>query len=584
LNSYPEEAENVQASEKDSLLAYTIDNNLFISISGKQIQVTDDTDPGIVNGQTVHRNEFGISGGIFWSPTGQDLAYYRKDETMVSEYPIVSIDERIAEVRPVRYPMAGMTSEQVRLMVYHLKDGSTTTVKTGETADQYLTSVTWGPEGKDIYIALLNRDQNHLVLNRYDAATGDLIKTLFEEKDPEYVEPLFPLHFVPSVPNLFVWFSERDGYQHLYLYNTEGQMIRQLTQGEWVVHELTGFDPNGTKAFFLATKNSPLNQDLFSVDLKNGRITPLSLKPGTHRPVMNPSGKYFLDNFSDTAVCREYRVVDEKGRVLQVLHSSKDPMDNFETGRLRIFTLQAEDGTDLYCSMILPSGFDPAKKYPVIDYVYGGPHAQLVTNTWNGGASLFMYYMAEQGYIIFTLDNRGSDNRGRDFEQAVFRHLGTLETQDQMTGINYLKTLPFVDPERIGVHGWSYGGFMTISMMLKQPDVFKAGVCGGPVCDWKYNEVMYGERYMDTPEANPDGYKEASLLEQAANLEGDLLIIHGTSDDVVVWQHSLQMMKRFIEEGKLVDYFVYPGHGHGVGGKDRVHLNRKIEKYFLDHL
>lgn len=582
LNSYPEDAENLDPSPADSVLAYTVKNNLFISASGKQIQVTSDKDTNIVNGQIVSRNEFGIYKGTFWSPSGKHLAYYKKDESRVTNYPIVNTDERIAVVQPIKYPMAGMSSEQVSLVIYHLGTNSYTTIKTDGPYDQYLTCVTWGPEDKDIYIALLNRGQNHLVLNRYDAQTGALIKTLFEESDAKYVEPLFPLYFDPQKPGQFVWFSERDGYQHLYLYDINGTLIRQLTQGPWVVTDLVGI--RAGKVSFLATKNSPLNQDLFAVDLRTGKMTQLSINTGTHSPYVSRNGKYFIDIYSDTSTTRVYQVVDDKGRVLQVMHSSDDPLRNYKIGDLRIFKLEAADGSDLYCSMILPSDFNPSKKYPVIDYVYGGPHAQLVTNSWLGGSSLFMYYMAEKGYIIFTLDNHGSDNRGKDFEQAVFRHLGTLETQDQMVGINYLKQLPYVDTSRIGVHGWSYGGFMTISMMLKQPDVFKVGVCGGPVCDWKYYEVMYGERYMDTPEENPEGYAEASLLNQAANLKGDLLIIHGTWDPTVVWQHSLQLLKRFIEEGRQVDYFVYPGQGHGVGGKDRVHLNNKIEKYFTDHL
>jgi len=584
VNSYPDEAENMDFSPDPGILAYTLNNNLFISSEGIQSKVTNDTIDGIVNGQVVHRNEFGIKKGTYWSPSGKHLAYYRKDETMVTQYPIVNTGERIATVHDIRYPMAGMSSEQVSLMIYHLEDNTHTQIKTDGPPDQYLTSVTWGPDDKDIYVAILNRDQDHLKLNRYDAKTGNLINTLFEERDPEYVEPLFPLYFLESNPELFIWMSERDGFQHLYLYNTEGQLIRQLTKGDWMVTSLAGTNLKGTKAFFLATKNSPLNQDLFSVEINSGKILPLSLKNGTHTTILNKSGKYFIDIFSDTITCREYSIADEKGRVLQVIHTSDDPLRNYSIGKARIFKLKAQDGTDLLCRLILPSGFNPGKKYPVIDYVYGGPHDQLVNNTWLGGASLFLYYLAEQGFIIFTLDNRGSDNRGQEFEQAIFRRLGAREAEDQMTGINYLKQLSYIDTDRIGIHGWSYGGFMTINMMLREPDVFKTGVCGGPVCDWKYYEVMYGERYMDTPEQNPEGYASSSLLDQAANLKGNLLIIHGTSDPVVVWQHSLQMLKRFIEEGKLVDYFVYPGHEHGVGGKDRLHLNRKIEKYFLDNL
>lgn len=584
INFYPENAENTDANADLSKIAYTLENNLYLAVNGEQKQITHDENPGIVNGQIVHRNEFGIDKGTFWSPDGNFLAYYHKDETMVTDYPIVDIDTRIATVENIKYPMAGMTSEQVKLVVYRLSDSSSVTISTGEPVDQYLTSVTWSPDEQDIYIGILNRGQNHLKLNRYDVATGNLEVTLLEESDAKYVEPLHPLYFVPSEPDHFIWFSQRDGYQHLYLYSTSGQMIRQLTGGPWVVTSLLGMDPKGGKAYFLATKNSPLNEDVFSVDLKSAKIQSVSLSTGVHTPTLSPDGKYLLDVFSDTTVCREYDVVDTRGKVLQVIFRSDDPLDDYVHCNSRIFTLQADDGTPLYCQMVTPPDFNTGKKYPVIVYVYGGPHAQLVNNTWLGGTGLFNYYMAQEGYIIFTLDNRGSANRGKDFEQAVFRNLGTLEVSDQMVGINYLKSLPYVDAGRIGVTGWSYGGFMTISLMLRQPDVFKAGVCGGPVCDWKYYEVMYGERYMDTPEENPEGYKNASLLERAGDLKGDLLIIHGTSDPTVVWQHSLALLKRFIEEGIQVDYFVYPGHEHGVGGKDRVHLNRKIEKYFDDHL
>jgi dipeptidyl-peptidase-4 len=584
VNNYPEEAENPDMVLDGKLVAYTLKNNLFIASSGKQVGVTNDDNTGIVNGQTVHRNEFGINKGTFWSPGGNYLAYYRKDETMVTDYPLVNIDSRVASVENTKYPMAGMKSEQVTLVIYKISDGSYVNIKTGEPAEQYLTSVTWGPDEKKIYIGILNRGQNHLKVNRYDVMSGNLEKTLFEEKNEKYVEPEHPLFFLKSKPDEFIWISERDGFQHLYLYNTEGYLIRQLTRGNWVVTNLLGTDPRDTKAYFLATMNSPLNEDIFSVDLKTGTIYPISLNTGVHSPLLNQNGKYLLDIFSDTLVSREYDLIDSKGKVLQVISRSDNPLDSYAQCKSRIFKLHSVDNTDLYAQIILPPDFKPENKYPVIVYVYGGPHAQLINNTWLGGSGLFNYYLAQQGFIIFTLDNRGSANRGRDFEQAVFRNLGTLEVTDQMTGVNYLKSLPYVDPERIGIQGWSYGGFMTISLMLREPDVFKAGVCGGPVTDWKYYEVMYGERYMDTPEENPDGYKEASLLERAGNLKGDLLVIHGTSDPTVVWQQSLCLMKRFIEEGKMADYFVYPGHGHGVGGNDRVHLYRKIGKFFIDHL
>jgi dipeptidyl-peptidase-4 len=287
-----------------------------------------------------------------------------------------------------------------------------------------------------------------------------------------------------------------------------------------------------------------------------------------------------MDVYSDTSITRDYAITDLKGRVDQFLLQSKDPMDHYHLGKTTIFPINTDDSTVLYCRMITPPAFSPENKYPVIVYVYGGPHSQLVSNSWLGGAGLFLNYLAQQGYIVFTLDNRGSEDRGREFEQAIFRDLGRVESEDQMAGVRYLMSLPYIDTARIGVTGWSYGGFMTIALMLRYPDVFKVGVCGGPVTDWKYYEIMYGERYMDTPQSNPEGYVSSSLINKAANLQGKLLMIHGTQDPTVVWQQSLDMLNSFIKEGKQVDYFVYPGHGHGVGGKDRVHLNRKMAEYF----
>ncbi len=584
INSYPEEAENIDIHEKQLSIAYTIKNNLFIITEGRQIQVTDDENPGIVNGQSVHRHEFNIEKGTFWSPSGNYLAYYRKDETKVTDYPLVNIDSRIAEVKNIKYPMAGMTSEEVQLIIYDIAKGTRTAILTGEPVDQYLTCISWDPSEKYIYIAVLNRDQNYLKLNQYETESGMFVQTLFEEKDEKYVEPDEPLYFLHSRPDEFIWTSQRDGFRHLYLYNTSGQLIKQLTSGKWVVTDLFGTDDRDARVFFTGTKESPLNQDLYSADMQSGSLRRLSVQPGTHSAFIHPEGKFLIDIFSDTLISSEYAVITGQRKVIQILLRSNDPLEDYLLGKMSFFKIKSSDSTDLWCRMILPTGFDPAKKYPVIVYVYGGPHAQLITNSWLGGAGLFLNYMAQKGYIVFTLDNRGSANRGRDFEQAIFRNLGTIEVEDQMAGVDYLKSLPYADADRIGVNGWSYGGFMTISLMLKEPDVFKVGVCGGPVTDWKFYEVMYGERYMDTPESNPEGYENASLLKIAGNLKGNLLMIQGTEDDVVVWQQTLALLKRFIEEGKLVDYFVYPGHGHGVGGKDRLHLNRKIAQYFDDHL
>ncbi|MCF8299225.1 MAG: S9 family peptidase [Saprospiraceae bacterium] len=583
-NSYPEKAEGVEIADHTNFIAYTKENNLFISINGEEIAVTNDENTGIKNGQTVHRSEFGIEDGIFWSPSGKLLAFYRKDETIVTDYPLVDIESRVASLENTKYPMAGETNEEVTVGIYYPESKKTIFLKTGEPKTQYLTNVTWSPDEKQIYIAVLNRDQNHMKLNVYDSQNGDFIKTLFEEKNERYVEPEHGPIFLPENNDKFLWYSERDGWNHLYLYNTKGELIKQLTKGNWLVTDFLGFDKGDENAYFMSTIASPIEDHLCSVNLKSSKINKITSKTGTHNILLSVDKKYAIDIYSSTTVAREYLLLDNKGKVIQTLQENVDPLKDYNLGKTEIFTIKAEDGTELYCRMIKPMNFDAKKKYPVLVYVYGGPHAQMITDSWLGGAGLWLNYMAQQGYLIWTLDNRGSANRGFEFESCIHRNLGTLEVEDQMAGVEYLKTLPYVDAKRIGVDGWSYGGFMTISLMLKNPGVFKVGCAGGPVIDWKWYEIMYGERYMDTPQDNPDGYKNASLLNYVDKLDGRLLLIHGTMDPTVVWQNSLAFIKKCVDEEKLVDYFVYPGHEHNVRGMDRVHLWRKIEQYFDDNL
>lgn len=586
LNSYNKDAENIDVEMNSYKLAYTIDNNIFVSIDGAEIGVTNDTDKGIVNGQEVHRREFGIEKGTFWSPQGNYLAFYRKDETMVADYPLVNIEKRIAEVENTKYPMAGEKSHHVTVGIYNIGSGETLFLKSGEPADQYLTNISWSPDEKLIFIAVLNRDQNHMKLNAYDIKTGDFVKTLFEEQDEKYVEPEHGMWFVKSNPGQFVWMSERDGYDNLYLYDISGELIRQLTKDEGVVTDFLGFDDKGKNAFFAGTMGNPLEQQLCSVSLKNGKITKLSSGKGTHRGRFSADKSYFLDEYSSFTekVTKRYLLVTGKGKIIATLLDAPDPVKDYDLGETEIFTIKNDEDIDLYCRMIKPPDFDPIKKYPVLIYVYGGPHAQLITDSWLAGAGLFLNMMAQKGFVVFTLDNRGSANRGKEFEQAIFRDVGTKETADQMKGVEYLKSLDYIDENRIGVNGWSYGGFMTISLLTRYPDVFKVGVAGGPVIDWKYYEVMYGERYMDTPQDNPEGYENSSLLLRAKDLKSKLLIIHGTMDPTVVWQNSLAFLKACIDEGIQVDYFVYPGHEHNVRGKDRAHLYEKICSYFEDYL
>ncbi|MBB6612148.1 S9 family peptidase [Pontibacter sp. Tf4] len=586
VTTYAADAENAELDPTKQRIAYTKGNNLYVSAPGAaDVAVTNEKNEGIVNGQAAHRSEFGISKGTFWSPTGKHLAFYRMDQTMVTDYPLVDVAPLPAKLNNIKYPMAGGKSHHVTVGVYNTATKQTTFLKTGEPAEQYLTNITWSPDEKHIYIAVVNRDQNHMKLNQYDAATGDFVKTLLEEKHAKYVEPEKGLYFVPGKPNQFVRVSERTGYDHLYLYDTNGKEIRTLTKGDWMITDVLGFSKDGKKLYYSSTAESPLERHFYSVDLNNGKNTRLSQGSGTHSAKLSPNGNYIIDTYSSQVTPRKIWVVNTKdGKVAQTLLTSKNPVADYALGEVTIFPIKADDGTDLYTRMITPPNFDKNKKYPVVVYVYGGPHLQLVTNSWMGGANLWMQLMAQKGYIVFTLDPRGTSARGLEFEQATFRQLGTVEMADQLRGVEYLKSLPYVDASRMGIHGWSFGGFMTTTMMLKSPETFKVGVAGGPVIDWNYYEVMYTERYMDSPEQNPEGYKNANLLNHVKNLKGKLLMIHGTVDDVVVWQHSLAFLKKAVDEGVLLDYFVYPGHPHNVIGKDRVHLMRKVTQYLDDNL
>lgn len=581
--SLPENAGNVTV-DKSMNIAYTVDNNLYLqqNSSRRKVAVTDEKDKNIICGKAVHRDEFGIDRGIFFSPSGNYLAYYRMDQTMVKDYPVINWGTTPASVNIIKYPMAGGTSHEVTLCVYNIATGTTTTMLTGtKNKDQYLTAVTWSPNEAFIYIALLNRNQNHLWLNKYNATTGQLTKTLFEETNSKYVHPAHPLTFIPGRNNDFVWHSERSGYNHLYLYTADGKLIRQLTSGNWVVNDIAGINPDKREIIITTAKESPLEKHIYTVNIDNGTLKRIDKDPGMHTPMCSSDGKYILDVYTSADIPKNTYVYATDGSIHRQILKADNTLTGYYRPEIKNITLTANDGiTPLYGKLILPTNFDKSKKYPTIVYLYNGPNVQLLHNSFPESGNLWYEFMAQRGYVVFTMDGRGSWNRGRKFEQATFRRLGDVEIEDQLTGVNYLKSLPYVDAKRMGVHGWSYGGFMTTSLMLKHPDVFKCAVAGGPVMDWKLYEIMYTERYMDTPDDNPKGYANANLLDKVKNLKGKLLLIHGTDDDVVVWQHSLNFVKKCVDEGVQVDYFAYPGHAHNVRGKDRVHLMQKITDYF----
>ena len=579
---FDQKAANVDLDKTNFNVAYTIDNNLFIKRkNGETDQVSNEENKGIVYGQAVHRFEFGITKGTFWSPKGKKLAFYRMDETMVTDYPLVDMTTRIATVKNIKYPMAGMKSHHVTLGVYDLQTKKTIYIKTKGPKEQYLTVVTWSPDGKSIFIGVLNRDQNYLKMNQYNASTGGFIKTLFEERDAKYVEPENSLIFVPNHNDQFLWFSNRDNFKHLYLYNTTGKLLQKIGSGDWDITSFVGFDKKNN-VYFQAATNFALERQIFKSSLK-GKQVQITKSKGTHTAAVNKNG-WLMDEFSSINTPRKINIYNAKSVIKKELLNAADPLKNYVYSRPELIRLKNKEGVTLNARMTKPSNFDKTKKYPVLVYVYGGSHAQMVRDMWTGGAAMWMYTLAEKGYIIFTLDNRGSHNRSSDFEQATHRNLGDKELEDQLIGVTYLKSLPYVNKEKMAIHGWSFGGFMTTSMMLRYPEVFKVAVAGGPVIDWSLYEIMYGERYMDTPQQNPEGYKKANVSGYVKNLKGNLLVIHGQVDDVVVPQHSMQLLKASVDNGIQIDFFTYPGHPHNVRGKDRVHLMQKVFDYIDEKL
>ena len=567
-------------------VAFLKNNNLWVaSADGTEHQLSKDGSREIVYGQSVHRDEFGIHKGTFWSLDGQQLAFYRMDQSMVKDYPQVNTFEREATLAPDKYPMAGMTSHKVAVGIFSLQTKQTIYLDFGDPTDRYFTNIAWSPDGKTLYLYELNRDQNHTTLDAYDAATGKKLRTLYEERSEKYVEPMHPITFLPWDSSKFVYWSWRDGYMHLYLMDTEGKELGQLTSGEWVVKELVGFCPATKSAIIITKEAGDLQRNIYSLNLKTKKRTLLDNGRGCHSAQLSADGRYLIDTWQEPDVPRACAVTDTKTGKQSLLRTAKDPWEGWYQPIFEQGTILAADGeTTLYWRMVKPMDFDPSKKYPTVVYVYGGPHAHNVEASWHWGSRSWETYMAQKGYILFILDNRGSEDRGRDFEQVTFRRLGQEEMKDQMKGVEFLCSLPYVDSSRLGVHGWSYGGFMTTSLMTTYPDVFKVGVAGGPVIDWKWYEVMYGERYMDTPQQNPEGYKLTSCINKAKNLKGKLQIIIGMNDPTCVPQHSLQFLNACAEAGTQPDFFAYPGEGHNMAGHKSVHLHERITQYFEDYL
>lgn len=558
--------------------------NIAVVTPGQEPKLlTTDGSFDIAYGVSVHRNEFGIDGGLFPSPDGRYFAFYRNDQSDVESYPIVQINPQIAQYQPIKYPMAGRKSEKVTIGIYDSQKGTIQYLQTGAPTDRFFTNLAWTPDSKSLVIDEVERSQAETNLREYNVATGRLVRTLLKETHPKYIEPSTPIRFLQD--GRFVRLSRVRGYNHLYLYSREGHLLTQLTDGAWEVKELMGIDEASGYIYFTSNKDYPIGQDLYRVSLKRPRVERITEGNGTHYVWLSPDFSLAYDRFSNLDTPSVEQLISLKGkRQVRELLRAEDPLANKYRPTVELGSLKTAEGDDLYYKLTRPTELEPGRKYPVVLYVYGGPHSQLVTDSWRSLRMGWDTYMAQEGYIVFTLDNRGTSNRGMDFESITHRQLGKVEMADQMLGIDYLRSLPYVDADRIGVYGWSFGGFMATNLMLTHPETFKVGVAGGPVMNWVYYEVMYGERYMDTPAENPQGYQESNLIDRAGDLKGRLLLIHGGVDPVVLWQHSQLFLQASIKAGTLPDYMVYPMDEHNVRGQDRVHLHKVICRYFEDHL
>lgn len=565
----------------------------YTDAAGEDHPVAISENSQITYGQSVSRNEFGINGGTFWSPDKSRLAFYRKDESLVTDFPLLDITTRTGTLRSIKYPMNGMDSERITLGIYELSSGKTVWADVSDFGDdRYLTNISWTPDSRHVLIQVLDRSQSHCRLNMYSAETGAFEKTILSEDNDKYVEPLDPLHFIG---NLFIYrTANRDGYRNLYLCDLD-ETVRRLTPCDADV-EFNSI--HGEYVYYTSAEVSPVENHLFRIRVraskkasasasaaKVGVPERLTAEEGWHTCSISSDGEWLADSWSSYNVPLRDRISRLDGKGIAYDYAAPDPLAGFTTGEMEFGTVPSADGKyENYYRLIKPVGFDPSRKYPLIVYVYGGPHSQLVRDQWLGQIRLWEMYMAERGYVVYVQDNRGTSNRGLDFEQAIHDHCGQNEMADQMVGIRALMAQPWVDENRVGVHGWSYGGFMTISLATTYPDVFKVAVAGGPVIDWKWYEIMYGERYMDTEATNPEGFAQTSLLGKVNSLKAKLLICQGAIDNTVVWEHSLSFVQKCIENNVQLDYFPYPRSEHNVVGPWRVHLMDKVSQYFFDNL
>lgn len=582
-NAIPTGGANLtRQSGNGPLYAYTKDNNLYLWDGAKEIAVTSYEDKNIVCGQSVSRNEFGISGGIFFSPDATKLAFYRKDESRVTDFPLLDITTRTGTLKSIKYPMNGMPSEHVSLGVYDIATGKTTYLQvTDFDEERYLTNITWSPDSKRIYIQVLDRAQKNVHLNSYDAATGSQLKQILTEHNDRWVEPQHTLVFLESDPSRFIYSTDnRDGYWNLYLCNDEGD-VQRLTKTDASVQYVA---QDAKYVYYTSAEVSPVDNHLFRVEIATGKQTRLTKAEGWHTATVSKSGKYFLDTYSSLNVPRVVELGRTDGKPARELFRAEDPTVGYNYAPIELGTVKSADGKyDNYYRLIKPLDFDPQKKYPVLLTQYSGPGSQQVADSFSLG---WENVMVANGYIVVCCDGRGTGYMGEQFKKQTYGNLGELEVEDQISFARYMAAQSYVDADRIGIYGWSYGGFMALGCALKGDGLFKMSIAVAPVTSWRYYDTIYTEIYNGLPQENPAGYDDNSPINFADRLSDrtKLLIMHGTADDNVHFQNTVEMCHALNRAGKQYDMMIYPDQNHSMAPSYSTLIREKMIQYTLDNL
>lgn len=572
-------------------VAYVRENNLYLFdiATSSETQITKDGEFNkIINGSTdwVYEEEFGFTKGFFWSPDGAYIAYYRMDESQVKEFTLTYHGELYPELYTYKYPKAGEDNSLVDIYVYNVKDNNSRKMDVGSETDQYIPRIMWTNSPGKLSIQRLNRLQNHLDLLIADAESG-ASKVLYSEENKYYVDITDNWYFLKDGKRC-VFSSERDGYHHLYMLDMDNGNVKAITSGNWDILSVAGVDEIKGIIYYISFEDGAMNKMLYAINLDGSNKVKITPKAGTHDVKFSSNYEYFIDEFSDANTPPIYTICNAKGKVLLTLEDNAaiaQLMKEFNFQPMEFFTLPNEEGTLLNAWMIKPANMEAGKKYPVLMYVYGGPGVNTVENSYGYFDFAWFQMLAQKGYIVVSVDNRGTGGRGETFKKCTYMQLGNLETLDQIAAAKYLGSLDYIDKTRIGMFGWSYGGFMTTLCMTRGADYFKAGIAVAPVTNWRYYDNIYTERFMRTPQENPKGYDNNSPITHVKKLKGKYLLVHGTTDDNVHVQNSMDLISALVASNRDFEMFFYPNKNHGIfGGYTRYHLYNKMTNFILENL